>query len=469
MSLLMDALKKAELAKRQGEGAGGEPPAADAVGELTLKPLSEPGFTDSAVNFPASGIATPAPEIPSQSSHLEELDARFLAEAEQAAAARLKTGQAAAAAPQAVAIESSPRPLSIAGTEPPKTQNEKKPSAPADKSAAKNLFAAKQAEPQTPRKGFAIVVGAITVLSVCGIGGYFWWQLQPKSSLVANRGPLPIAPAATTAAPAPAAPIAAVAPAPTSVASPPAAAPAAPIAAPVAGRRAPDDDEEDAAPTPAKPVARVRRPAPAAVPPQDDDSPIRVTRAPLKVNPALIRGFDAFNRGDLATAQQEYERAQKADPRNSDALHGLAAIALRQGRAEQAEQLYRRIAEADPQDTVAQAALINSRGQADPNTAESRLKTLAAAQPELAAPHFSLGNLYARHGRWNDAQQSYFRAHTAEPDNPDILYNLAISLEHLRQNKLAAQYYGQAIAAAQNRPAGFDKAQAAARLQTLQP
>jgi hypothetical protein len=57
----------------------------------------------------------------------------------------------------------------------------------------------------------------------------------------------------------------------------------------------------------------------------------------------------------------------------------------------------------------------------------------------------------------------------AEPDNPDILYNLAISLEHLRQNKLAAQYYGQAIAAAQNRPAGFDKAQAAARLQTLRP
>jgi tetratricopeptide (TPR) repeat protein len=63
-----------------------------------------------------------------------------------------------------------------------------------------------------------------------------------------------------------------------------------------------------------------------------------------------------------------------------------------------------------------------------------------------------------------EAQQSYFRAYTAEPDNPDILYNLAISLEHMRQNKLAAQYYSQAIAAAQNRPAGFDKAQAAARL-----
>jgi Flp pilus assembly protein TadD len=196
---------------------------------------------------------------------------------------------------------------------------------------------------------------------------------------------------------------------------------------------------------------------------------VRVTKAPLKVNPSLIRGFDAFNRGDLALAQTEYERAQKSDPRNTDALHGLAAIAVRQGRAEQAESLYRQITEADPQDTVAISALINSRAQVDPTAAESRLKSLSAAQPELAAPHFSLGNLYARHSRWNDAQQAYFRAYSAEPDNPDILYNLAISLEHLRQNKLAAQYYAQAIAAAQTRPAGFDRAQATARLQTLQP
>ena len=469
MSLLMDALKKAELAKRQGQGDGtGEPTPVSESGELRLKPLNEPDFTDSTLGLPEAGIATP--DALSQSSHLEELDARFLAEAEQAAAARLKGTQPAAPAPQAPAIESPPRPLSVAATEPRKTAPDKASSAPAAKTAAQNLFAAKQTDTAPTRKSFAIVVGAITVLAVCGIGGYFWWQLQPKSSLVANRGLPQTAPVAAT--PPAAAPVA-VSPAPTSVATPIAAAPGtAPVtsgAAPGTSKRAPDDDEEDAAPITTKPVARARRPATVVVAQQDEDSPIRVTKAPLKVNPSLIKGFDAFNRGDLATAQLEYERAQKADPRNPDALHGLAAIALRQGRPEQAEQLYRRIAEADPQDTVAQAALINSRGQIDPNTAESRLKTLAAAQPELAAPHFSLGNLYARHGRWNDAQQSYFRAHTAEPDNPDILYNLAISLEHLRQNKLAAQYYSQAIAAAQGRPAGFDKAQAQTRLQTLQP
>jgi Tfp pilus assembly protein PilF len=229
-----------------------------------------------------------------------------------------------------------------------------------------------------------------------------------------------------------------------------------------------DDQDDDVVPA-AKATAQSRRARSPAAPAIEPEGPVRVTKAPLKVNPALSRGFDAFNRGDLAQAQTEYEKAQKSDPKNTDVLHGLAAIAVRQGRLDQAESIYRRIAEADPHDTVALSALINLRGQMDPGTAESRLKSLSADQPELAAPHFSLGNLYARHGRWSDAQQAYFRAYSAEPDNPDILYNLAISLEHLRQNKLAAQYYGQAIAAAQTRPAGFDKDQAAARLRSLQP
>jgi tetratricopeptide (TPR) repeat protein len=244
-----------------------------------------------------------------------------------------------------------------------------------------------------------------------------------------------------------------------------AAASSSPLPATPAARNKGDDE---AAPVAAKTPAQARRARSAAAAELDPDSPVRVTKVPLKVNPALLRGFDAFNRGDLELAQLEYERAQKSDPRNTDALHGLAAVAERQGRHDQADLLYRRIAEADPQDTTAVSALINNRAQIDPGVAESRLKSLSAAQPELAAPQFALGNLYARQGRWNEAQQAYFRAYGAEQDNPDILYNLAISLEHLRQNKLAAQYYSLAIAAAQSRPAGFDRAQATARLQALQ-
>ena len=461
MSLLMDALKKAELAKRQGQGEdAGDSPQAEQPGELALQPIYDSNLIEPTASNPAAEDEPSANKLPPLGTDLEELDARFLAEAQQAAAARLRT------TPPAMPAKTETPTTQPAGAEtPPRTATTADPhrrqpetSAPQGKAAAQNLFAAKQADKPPARKSFAIAIGVLTVLSVSAIGGYFWWQLQPKNTLFANRAAPP--PAAAISAPA------AVSPAPTLA--------IAPVGVPGAAQPAtptPDEDD-DAAPVaaPKAPPTKPRHAAAAAVPREAEaEGPVRVTNAPLQVNPALLRGFDAFNRGELTLAQLEYERAQKADPRNTDALHGLAAIAVRQGRPDQAEFLYQRITEADPQDTVAQAALINLRGQIDPSAAESRLKSLAAAQPDLAAPHFSLGNLYARHGRWNDAQQAYFRAYSAESDNPDILYNLAVSLEHLRQNKLAAQYYNLALAAAQNRSAGFDKAQAAARLRILQP
>lgn len=476
MSLLMDALKKAELAKRQGgsdvSGTGADDQ--DPTG-LALEPLPEAAYSQ------VSSDETPSPSEPALSlaTHLEELDARFLEEA--AAAARQvpppsitaeRSEPAPPPPPAPPAITADPPPRTEAFVEAPTRRISPDPDAEAQvKAAAQNLFAAKQPEKQESRKGFAIAIGVLTVLSVAGIGGYFWWQLQPKGAMVA-RPAVPPAPAQ----PLPAAPtIAAVSPAPTSAAQPaitPAAGTpanqttAASVAKPAVLPKARDDDaEDDVAAT--RPTSRARRPAARVEP--DDDNPVRVTREPLRVDPAINRGFEAFSRGELTMAQLEYERARKTDPRNPDVLHGLAAIALRQGRLDQAEAYYRQILESDPQDSVALAALLNQRSQMDPGTTESRLKSLAAAQPELAAPHFSLGNLYARQARWADAQQAYFRAYSAEPDNPDILYNLAISLEHLRQNKLAAQYYTLAVAAAASRPAGFDKAQAAARLKSLQP
>ena len=65
------------------------------------------------------------------------------------------------------------------------------------------------------------------------------------------------------------------------------------------------------------------------------------------------------------------------------------------------------------------------------------------------------------------------RAVTGDPDNADFLFNLAVSLDHLHQNKLAAQYYQMALKTAEangaTRPVSFDRIQVRVRISELQP
>lgn len=177
--------------------------------------------------------------------------------------------------------------------------------------------------------------------------------------------------------------------------------------------------------------------------------------------------YEALQSGNLAGARAAYERSLRTDPRNVDALHGRAAVALREGRIEDAEADFLRILENDPRNAEANAALVGLRGSGDPVATESRIKSLLAQQPNASALHFALGNLYARQHRWNEAQQAYFGALTTDGDNPDYLFNLAVSLDQLHQPRLAADYYGRALKAADGRLAAFDRSLAARRLSEL--
>lgn len=171
----------------------------------------------------------------------------------------------------------------------------------------------------------------------------------------------------------------------------------------------------------------------------------------------------------LDAARRDYDKALASDPNNVDALLALAAIAQRQGRTGDADRYLQRANEADPRNPAAQAAMLGSNAGGDQQVNESRLKSLLAAQPESGPLNFALGNLYSRQGRWSEAQQVYFNAVAADADNPDYLFNLAVSLDHLRQPKLAAQHYRLALEATERRPAAFDRERATHRLNELQP
>ena len=285
--------------------------------------------------------------------------------------------------------------------------------------------------PVRRRRSF-IWIGAIAVVvAVAGVGGYIWYaldQLQP------NR-------VARAAAPRPPPPPVATAPAPAVAAA--AVSPSEPRAAP---RPAPE--MRAAAPDSRPPTPAPIEPAPVLQPTQ----PAERARVPADV----AAGYEALRRGDLEAARRSYAAAASSDLANLDATLGLATVEARTGRREQATALYRRALEIDPRNATALAGLAAMNDQARPEALEERLTRDIGEHPQSAALRYLLGNLHASQGRWSLAQAAYFDAYRLDPASPDILYNLAVSLDHLGQARPAADYYARALEAARGQPATFD-------------
>ena len=197
----------------------------------------------------------------------------------------------------------------------------------------------------------------------------------------------------------------------------------------------------------------------------DSDAPIRIEQQRTEqIDPLLRDAYLAYGSGKLDDAQQLYLAMFKKDAHNSDALLGLAAIAQQRGENQAAAQYYARVLVLDPRNAAANAGM--SALTTDDNS-ESRLKNLLREQGNSGALHFALGNLYAEQSRWGEAQQAYFNAYTLEPGNAEFAFNLAVSLDHLGQRKLAAQHYQRALQLDRLNNAGFDHAQIEQRVQEL--
>ena len=438
MSLLLEALKKAERAKEEAQRrARGESAAATAEAPATER----------------KAVMT-RDKLPEITAPLE-IVTEDLVPPPTASAAR---------APLEIAPDPEPAKPTPRGRAAPANGEVQA----AARASAKKVFEAKFREPN-PRMPFYVTVGVLGVFAV-GTLVYFWYQLRPPSALVnlnpprqaeAASAPLPEATPPAAAAMAVSAPSAIPGLPPTS------ARPAAPVpvlAAPVAAAPAARASVEPAVETP-----RLRPPEPRRLAPALPESATSVSpRTPPQVHPKVAAGYAAYAAGDLGAARSAYEEALREEPSNRDALLGLAALDVRSARYETAEALYLRALQIDPRDGDTQAALIALRsGRSDPLVTESRIKTLIAADPSAHALHFTLGNQLAAQSRWAEAQQEYFKAYVADPDNADLAYNLAVSLDHLHQRRQALEYYQRAISLGEKRGAAFDLTSARARAAQL--
>ena len=446
MSLLLEALKKAELAK---QAAKEQPPASD------TPPFTRDRLPD---------ISQPM-EIHSEDLGLVEPEPTPAPKRADKPAFELALEEAPREAPAAPPARPAPAETRYS---PPEETSYSPPGEAAERKQAQQLFEAKELD-VNPRKPFYITLGILGLFAV-GTVGYFWYQLQPRSLVSAPSSAKPAQPA-SPAAPAPP-PSAADVPAAAATVTPPT---ATAVAEPVPAQRA---TAPVAAGAPARrSTAITRQGAPAtaadevAAPPRRTarrEGEIAITPSRVQTDPVLETAFAEFNAGNLEKARVGYQQVLRTSPNSRDALLGMAAVEMQDKHYDAAERIYMRLLELDAQDAHAQAGLIGLRGQADPLATESRLKSMIASQPGASFLHFALGNQYAAQSRWGEAQQAYFQAYTGDPENPDFAYNLAVSLDRMHQAKPALEYYRRALALAGNRPVSFDKTQIAKRVGQLE-
>jgi tetratricopeptide (TPR) repeat protein len=480
VSLLLDALRKAEKAKEAAQG--GSKAKTPGAGGLSLEPTVEE----------EKRVMT-RDKLPDISTPLE-IGSEDLAPRRAAAKMPLENAAPPAApatpGPSATGSGRPARPASGGGSS----------DSAARRAAAQTMLQAQFKEPN-PKLPFYITMGVLGVFAI-GTIVYFYLQLRPRPPLV-NANPAPSAQVQVAAAPAPAPrapaprlpsgqtipglpggasaqPASATAPTTSSAAAPTAAAagaiPAAPAPAakPVAPAPAPSAQQ----PTPTQPTAAPQpTPAPAAITrtTREARSGARTNpagafgrRTVARVNPGVAAGYAAYEAGDLAAARHGYQEALRSEPRNIDALLGMAAVEVRAGQYAAADRYYQQVLRLDPPNPYANAGMLALRNQqVNPVAGESRVKSLMAREPDAEALQFTLGNQYAQQGRWNEAQQAYFKALAADPKNPDFAYNLAVSLDHLRQASPALQHYRLALKLAETRRAGFDVNAVRARIAQL--
>lgn len=194
---------------------------------------------------------------------------------------------------------------------------------------------------------------------------------------------------------------------------------------------------------------------------------IRKRTRSSSLQPMLQEAYESYQLQDYAQADRLYQKLLKRYPDNRDALLGLAAIAVLRGDYVAAQRNYQRVLKSNASDTYARLALQSIRGGVDPLRRSSELKLLVDKYPGNAQLRFSLANQYAELQKWKEAQLAYFEALRLAPEQPDYAYNLAVSLDQMGLLRQALDYYLRAQTLALDHPSVLDAQQLKVRIRQL--
>ncbi len=180
------------------------------------------------------------------------------------------------------------------------------------------------------------------------------------------------------------------------------------------------------------------------------------------------KAFYAYEKGDYEKAKELYNLSLKENGNDLFALSGLGAIASKKGEFAKAISYYTQILKLEPNNKQAKKALLNleSKNDKDPSL-KTKLEKLIQKSPNDPSLKFSLGNSYAKEGRWIEAQEQYFLASSTELSNPVYALNLAISLDQLGKHTEAVHFYRKALELSEIQGSSFDTLSVKQRIKVL--
>lgn len=158
----------------------------------------------------------------------------------------------------------------------------------------------------------------------------------------------------------------------------------------------------------------------------------------------LVRGADAYFRGDLETELVEYAAAVELEPDDPIAQKSLAAALLRNGTYEAAARHYREAIRLDPTDPVYRfdlAETLRQLGHLD--EALDLYSSAVDLYPEFGRAHLVLAEIAIQQGRFEDALHHSEGMLAQQPEHQRARVQRALSLARLGHREEALLELGQ--------------------------
>jgi len=165
----------------------------------------------------------------------------------------------------------------------------------------------------------------------------------------------------------------------------------------------------------------------------------------MDVNYELGRAYDALMAGNSDIAIQIYEDILTSEPKNQDALFGLASTYHRAGQIDTARALYGKLLELNPKHRDGLNNFLVLLSDEAPQEALEQMERLESQNPGFSPIPAQMAIIYQKLGNRDKAVDKMYRALAISPENITYRYNLAIMLDKNGNYDKAAQLYAQIL------------------------